>query len=138
MLKNLLREKGINMKILVFGNPLEEKDSLALKIVPRLRKEFPQAEFKEFDPTENLEAEIKDGKLRILDVVQGINQVMVIKDIEQLKQDKIYSMHDFDLGFNLKLLKKIGKLKEVEIIGVPQEMREKEVFEEVRKTLSKF
>ena len=126
------------MKILVFGNSLEEKDSLALKIMPRLREEFPQVEFKEFDPTENLEEEIENGKLRILDVVEGINKVIIIKDIEQLKQDKIYSMHDFDLGFNLKLLHKIGKLKEVEIIGLPMKMKEEEAIEKVKELMNRI
>ncbi len=125
----------INMKLLVFGNLIEEKDNLAIKLLPRLREEFPQIEFKEFDPNENLEAEIQDGKLRILDIVEGIDKVMVIKDIEQLKQDKIYSMHDFDLGFNLKLLHKIGKLKEIEIIGLPMKMKEEEAIEEIRKII---
>jgi len=126
----------INMKFLVFGNILTEKDNLAVKLLPRLRKEFPEIEFKEFDPTENLEAEIQDGKLFILDVVEGIDKVTIIKDIEQLKTDKLYSMHDFDLGFNLKLLHKIGKLKEIEIIGLPMKMKEEETIEEIRKILN--
>jgi Ni,Fe-hydrogenase maturation factor len=124
------------MKLLVFGNLLAQKDNLALKLLPRLRKEIPNIEFKEFDPTENLEAEIQDGKLFILDVVEGINKIMIIKDIGQLKTDKIYSMHDFDLGFNLKLLKKIGKLKEIEIIGLPINMNEKEAVKEIKKILN--
>lgn len=119
------------MKILVFGNPLVEKDSLALRLLPKLKKHFPEIQFKEFDPTENLGEEIENRKLKVLDVVEGTKKVIVIKEIEQLKQDKLCSMHDFDLGFNLKLLHKIGKLKEVEIIGVPNKMNEKEAFEEV-------
>ena len=125
------------MKILVFGNPLVEKDNLALKLLPKLRKEFPQIEFKEFDPTENLEAEIENKKLFILDVVEGINKVILIKDINKLQTNKIYSMHDFDLGYNLKLLKKVGKLKEVEIIGVPMVMG-KEAMKEVQRILWKI
>lgn len=116
------------MKILVFGNSLVEKDNLALKLLPKLRKKFLNIEFKEFDPGENLEAEIEDGKLRILDVVEDIDEVMIIDDIDKLKTEKVYSMHDFDLGFNLKLFKKIGKLKEVEIIGVPWNMGEEDAF----------
>lgn len=125
------------MKLLGFGNPLIKQDNLALKILPKLRELFPNIEFKEFDPTENLEAEIEQGKLRILDVVQGIDKVIVIRDIEQLKQNKIYSMHDFDLGFNLKLLKKIGKLKEVEIIGLPMKMKEEDAISQIHLILKK-
>jgi len=123
------------MKLLVFGNSLVEKDNLALKLLPKMKKEFPEIEFKEFDPIEDLENEIEDGKLFILDVVKGIKNVTIIKDIDKLEINKIYSMHDFDLAYNLKLLKKIGKLKEVEIIGVPMGKEEKEAFREVEKVL---
>ena len=46
-------------------------------------------------------------------------------------------MHDFDLSYNLKLLKKIGKLKEVEIIGVPENMNEKEAFSQFQSIFKK-
>lgn len=124
------------MKILVFGNPLSEKDNLALKLLPELKKKFSNIEFKDTDPNENLEDEIEHGKLFILDVVEGINKIKIIKDIEQLKQDKIYSMHDFDLALNLKLLKKVGKLKEIEIIGLPMKMDEGEAVKEIKKILN--
>ncbi len=120
------------MKILVFGNLLTKQDNLALKLLPKLRELFPDIEFKEFDPTENLEAEIENKKLSILDVVQGINNVTIIRDIEQLSQNKVYSMHDFDLAYNLKLLKKIGKLKEIEIIGLPQNISEGEAISQIQ------
>jgi len=126
------------MKLLVFGNLLVEKDNLVLKLLPRLKKAFPNIEFKEFDPTENLEAEIENKKLFILDVVEGIKKVVIIKDIDKLQTNKIYGMHDFDLAYNLKLLKKLGKLKEVEIIGVPMGMGEGMAMMEINLFLSKF
>ena len=126
------------MKFLVFGNPLVEKDNLALKLLPKLKKEFPEIEFKEFDPTENLESEIENGKLFILDVVEGIKKIMLIKNIDKIQLIKSCSMHDFDLAYNLKLFKKIGKLKEVEIIGVPMMMKEEEVLREVKEILWKL
>jgi Ni,Fe-hydrogenase maturation factor len=123
------------MKILVFGNSLVEKDNLALKLISNLREKFLDIEFKEFDPTEDLENEIENKKLFLLDVVEGIDKVMIIDDINELKLDKIYSMHDFDLVYNIKLLKKIGKLKEIEIIGIPQNMDEEDAFNEVKNIL---
>lgn len=126
------------MKILVFGNFLVEKDNLALKLIPKLKNEFPKIEFKEFDPTENLEGEIENGKLFILDVVEGIEEVRLIKDIGKLELIKSCSMHDFDLAYNLKLLKKIGKLKEIEIIGLPMEMDEEEALKEVKNMLINY
>jgi hypothetical protein len=123
------------MKILVFGNPLIEKDNLALGLIPKLKGEFPEIEFKEIDPTEDLESEIEDKKLSILDVAEEINKVTLINDLNQLKTDKIYSMHDFDLTFNLKLLEKIGKLEEVKIIAVPNQMDEEKALHEVKKII---
>lgn len=125
------------MKLLVFGNPLVEEDNLTLKLIPRLRKEFHEIEFKEFDPTENLESEVEQGKLTILDVAQGIKKVKIVKDIDKLELIKSCSMHDFDLAYNLKLLKKIGKLKKVEIIAVPMGMGKEESFNQLQLILRK-
>ena len=105
------------MKVLVFGNPLLENDSLPLRLLPELRERFPEIEFKEIEPTEDLDAEGRD--LVILDSVEGIDDVVEIDSIERLHANRVCSMHDFDLGYNLKLLKKIGRIDSVRIIGVP-------------------
>lgn len=117
------------MKILVFGNPLVGKDSLVLRILPELRKKFPEIEFEEVEPTEGLE---KHGKnLVILDAVEGIKKVMIIDSIEQLQTNRVCSMHDFDLAYNLKILKKLGLVDSVKVIGVQSGMGEREASEEV-------
>lgn len=121
------------MKVLVFGNPLLVNDSLPLRILPKLRETFPDIEFKEIDPTENLDGQGKD--LVILDSVEGINEVVEINSIEQLHANKVYSMHDFDLGYNLKLLKKVGKIDSVRIIGVPMTIGEDLALEGIGKYL---
>ena len=122
--------KNSQLKILVFGNPLIEEDSLPLRILPRLRKEFPEIEFKEFDPSEELHEEGRN--LIILDAVQGIEKVILISDTKQLNTDNPrYSLHDFDLGITLKLLKKMDLIDSVQIIGVPMKMSEKKALEEV-------
>ena len=124
------------MKILVFGNPLVEKDNLVLKMLPELRKRFPEIEFEEVDPTEGLEKHGKD--LVILDAVEGIDKVMIIDSVEQLQTNKIYSMHDFDLAYNLKILKKLGMIDNVKIIGVPIGMGEGEALDQTQLTLRKL
>lgn len=126
------------MKLLVFGNPLIEKDNLALKLIPKLQKIFLDIEFKEFDPTENLGGEIENGNLFILDAAEGIKEVQVIEDISKLELIKSCSMHDFDLAYNLKLLKKIGKLKKVKIIALPAGMEENEGFSQLQLILKKW
>ncbi|MFH0737604.1 MAG: hypothetical protein V1827_03535 [Candidatus Micrarchaeota archaeon] len=106
------------MKVLVFGNPLVAQDSIALEMVPGLRERFPAIEFKEFDPTENLEKEGRD--LVILDSAMGITEVTLIEDAGSLELSNRYSMHDLDLPITLKLLKKVGAIDSVRIIAVPQ------------------
>lgn len=116
-------------KVLVFGNPILRQDSLPIKIIDKLREKFGWIEFKEFDPNENLEKEGKE--LNIVDVVEGIDKVVLITDIDSIKTSKVYSMHDFDLGYNLKLLKKLHYIDNVKIFGVPMKIKEKDAIEQL-------
>ena len=120
-------------KIYVFGNPLIKEDSLPLKLIDKLKKEFPSLEFKEFDTVEDLELE---KELNIIDTVKGIKKVELIEDIDKIITDKIYSMHDFDLGYNLKLLKKMKMIDKVRIFGIPMKMSENKAFLELCKLIS--
>jgi Ni,Fe-hydrogenase maturation factor len=124
------------MKVLVFGNPLLENDSLPLKLLPKLREMFSDIDFKEIEPTEDLDREGRD--LVILDSVEGIDDVMKINSIEQLHTNKVYSMHDFDLGYNLKLLKKVGKIDSVRIIGIPMGISEGGALNQIQSILRKW
>ncbi len=114
--------------IYVFGNPLVKEDSMPLKLIDKLRKEFPSLLFKEFDTVEDLDLE---KELNIIDTVKGIKKVELIEDIDKIITDKIYSMHDFDLGYNLKLLKKMKMIDKVRIFGIPSNMKEKEAMKEL-------
>jgi Ni,Fe-hydrogenase maturation factor len=114
--------------VYVFGNPLVKEDSMPLKLIDKLRKEFPYIEFKEFDTVEDLDLE---KELNIIDTVKGIKKVELIEDIDKIVTDKIYSMHDFDLGYNLKLWKKMKMIDKVRIFGIPSNMKEKEAMKEL-------
>lgn len=107
------------MKIYVFGNPLVEEDSLPLRLIPFLQKEFPKIEFIITDPNENFPPE-GEKDLIILDTIRGINKLKIfsLKDIQRLKKSP-NSPHDYDLGMHLLLLKKINKVKSVKTIGIP-------------------
>ena len=74
--------------ILVFGNPLLKQDSLPIKLLPKLKQKFPNIQFIEADPTEDITKFGKD--LIILDVVKNINKIKIIDDIEKLKTNKLY------------------------------------------------
>ena len=94
-----------NNIIHIFGNPLLDFDNLPIKLAPKLQKLFPKIDFVIADPNENLEPINKE--LIIIDTIEDIKKVTLINDLEKLQINKAYSLHDFDLAFNLKLLKKI-------------------------------
>ncbi len=103
-------------KIYIFGNPLVEEDTLAVLVGRQLQKKFPQIEFKHIDPTEE---EIQEKEITIIDVAQNIEKVTIIENIDQLELGPRVSLHDFDVTFALKLLKKIGSIQKVTIIAIP-------------------
>ena len=123
------------LTIYIFGNELLDFDNLPIKLAPKLKKLFPAINFIIQDPNENTKLS-KNGELIIIDTVMGIDKVTVINDIEKLETEKIYSMHDFDLAFNLKLLKKIGRLKKLAIFGVPPDYNSKRALIELRKKIN--
>jgi Ni,Fe-hydrogenase maturation factor len=121
-------------KILVFGNPIIKKDSLPLKLIKKLRERFPYIEFKEFDPNENLENEGRT--LNIIDTVETIEKVTLITDIEKIKTEKLYSMHDFDLGYTLKLLKKLNYIDDVKIFGIPMKIDKEKAIQQLTELIT--
>lgn len=124
------------LKFHVFGNPLLEGDDLPVKILPRLTKKFPEIEFIHFDPNENLKPD--RGRLFIIDTVANIDKAVLIDDLENLDTHRLYSPHDLDLAFNLKLLQKIGRLKRVHIIGVPPRIPEKQALDDISRLIRKI
>lgn len=119
--------------ILIFGNPLVEKDNLILKLLPKLKQNHPTINFIHIDPTENLDSFGPD--LTIIDVIVNISHPMIITDINQLNLPNVNSMHDFDLAYNLKLLINIGKIKNIKIYGLPHNMPEDKAVEWLKKTI---
>jgi Ni,Fe-hydrogenase maturation factor len=123
------------LTIYVVGNLLVEEDNIALKIMNRLQNEFPHVEFRELDPAENIPEE---KELFLIDAAEGIESVLLLDDIDKIQRTQAYSLHDFDLGMTLKLMKKAGKLDKVKIICVPQRMEEQEAFEKVSDEIRKI
>lgn len=116
------------MKIYIFGNPDFDLDSLPYRILPQLKLLFPEISFETKDPNEDLD--IPD-KLLIIDTVLGINRVQIFYDLKYFSEHPHLSLHDFDLGSYLKYLKKLGKLKEIKIIGIPPTLSEKDALDNV-------
>lgn len=104
------------MKVYVIGNPLVKDDSLPFKFLPKLKKTFPKLDFIEADPNENFVPE--DGSI-IIDTVQGIDDVRWFDSLDEFAMTRSVSPHDYDLGFHLRMLLKLKKIKNVKIIGLP-------------------
>jgi len=119
-------------KVFVFGNPLVEKDSLALKVSERLEGKVKGIKF---EKVQSLEETGRNQPLWILDVAEGIEKVVLIEGLDKLQAGRPVSGHDFDLAMELKVLEKVGKLGKVKIIAVPAELGAKEAAEQVEKLL---
>ena len=130
----MTKARKLPHKIYVFGNTLLKKDSLAVELSKKLKKYFPKIDFAHLDPNE----EIKEKEIIILDVADGIKKVSIIKNINQLKQEKRFSLHDFDVGFSLKLMEKIGLIKKIKIIAIPINYNKKKAYEEVKREIKKL
>jgi len=122
------------MKIYCFGNQDLEEDKLALELADELQvKGF---EFIKCTSPDFLQAEEK--QLVILDVVKNIADIIVINDIDKIKEFNIVSTHDLDLGFHLKLLKEMGDLQKLTIIGIPPDMDRQIAKEKIKNLLKEL
>lgn len=110
------------MKVYVFGNQDVKKDNIAIKVADRLKHKIEEVKFVLVKPNEDLPF-AGEKNVVILDSLQGAKGVTIINEdnLETLKVDKSVSVHDWDLGFQLKYLQKLGKLKKITIIGLPME-----------------
>lgn len=117
----------------MFGNPVVEKDSLPLRLLPKLRKRFPTIQFIEADPTELLDYK---GDVWILDAAEGIQEVTILDDLSKLDLPVRFSVHDYDLAMDLAILRKTGKLGKVNIIAVPTGMQQQRAFRGVTQILT--
>jgi hypothetical protein len=117
-------------KVYLVGNELVKEDSLPIELKEDLSGMFPNILFEEFDPTENLPED--SSNLVLIDTVMGISVPVVFTDIDVFSSKKAYSMHDFDLGWQLKLYKKLKMIEKVSIIGIPMGMEKTLILEKIK------
>jgi Ni,Fe-hydrogenase maturation factor len=132
----MIRERRL-YKIYILGNPNFEQDSLPVKLLPKLKSSLPNFEFIHLDPTENLP---EQDHLILIDTILNINEVKLLteSDLEKIQSSPSYSLHDFDLGFQLKLMKKLDKIKKITVIGVPDKKNEIIALNQIKKLLNKI
>jgi hypothetical protein len=120
------------MTVYVFGNPDLAMDALPLRLIPALQREFPTFSFVTLDPNEDWDV---PSHMLILDTVVGISAVTVFTDLSAFVQAPRLTCHDFDAYANLLLMKKLGKIDGVTIVGVPAGASEEvlpEIFDHLR------
>ena len=114
-------------KVICFGNPYLESDNQAVRIGKEIQGEH-EVIFAE-SPDDLLEHDLDE--VYILDVA-NTDEVKLLDDIDKIQADNIVSLHDFDLGFFLKLMKEMGKIKKVRIICIPEKVDKEKVLVKLR------
>jgi len=117
------------VQVLAFGSL---NDRQAWDVVDKIKREFPDFEFHKSSDVDDI-LKFKNDMV-IIDVVKGIKKPRLLK-IDDLRERKIDTLHDFDLGFFLKLLRSIEKINRIKIIGIPMHIDD-EVIYGVKKLLS--
>ncbi len=126
-----------SLVISVFGNPDLPGDSVPIRVIPELRKRFPDLRFTIEDPNEiDLP---KRGRWVILDTVRGLDRVswISIDDVARSRNTGT-TAHDYDLATLLLLAKKLDPSFEPKILGVPEGATEKQALPDVIRELAKF
>ncbi|MEK7583631.1 MAG: hypothetical protein AAB490_00155 [Patescibacteria group bacterium] len=121
-------------QVSVFGNPDLPADAMPVSLLPELRKRFPDIEFIHQDPNEDCTP--PESPWIIIDTVKGIPGVRLITDADLIQVKKRLTLHDYDLGMHLTLLKKIYPKLQLRIIGIPLGSSREEVLPEVVRLLS--
>jgi Ni,Fe-hydrogenase maturation factor len=117
------------MTVFVFGNEDVAADSLPVRILPELRRKFPDADFRLKDPNEDFE--LPEDAV-IIDTVAGLEEVRVFNSPDDFQAPPRMTLHDFDLFSHLQLLKKLGKLPEkIKIIGLPPTISEEKALDSI-------
>lgn len=119
--------------IYVFGNEYLEGDNFSYKVVGELKenKEFNSQFNIIFCRDPDILMEVDDNEIIILDVVKDIKEPVLINNVSRIKTRNLISLHDFDLGFFLNLMKEMGINKKIKIIGVPQEGDIKKIADKI-------
>ncbi|MBU2633680.1 MAG: hypothetical protein KJ674_00385 [Nanoarchaeota archaeon] len=118
--------------IYVFGNEVLDYDNLAKNIAKEIKLE--NINFKPIDSLNEI-FDIQESNLNILDVVKGITKTTLITDLDKIQKPNMYSLHDFDITFYLKLMKELKRVNKINIIGIPQSGDKEEIKKEVIKII---
>jgi hypothetical protein len=105
------------MNIYIIGNEVVPGDNLPFTLIPWIEKAFPGHSVIIADPTDQF---IPENGSILIDSVEGIEVPRVYKDVSAFVEGRSVSVHDYDLGYHLLLLKKLHLLSDITIIGIPR------------------
>lgn len=107
--------------VLYFGNKLIPEDRFAIDIIDSIKSKFPDDIFVNPSSPEEINYYSEYENIIIVDVSPDVDDIFVFKDIDMLKKRKLFSLHDFDLNFFLRLAEKIGYIdtEKIEIFALP-------------------
>ena len=112
------------MKVFVFGNENLDFDNSAITAAKKIGGTLSEVEFVIVKPNEDLPFDNGVSTV-VMDVVEGLTEVILIQDdgykgeLVKIVLPPRTTAHDFDLGFQLRYLKKLDKLGQIKIIGLP-------------------
>lgn len=133
------------MNIYVFGNPDYNNDNIAVKVAKQLILRRAQdaaanqsttrhsISFIFQDPNEDFAPDEK--KIIIMDAAKGIKETQLLEDLDKLRLHKSTTMHDFDIAFQLKFLKKIKRIQSVRIIAIPLDLSLKKATRQTKRII---
>ncbi len=101
------------------------EDRAAIEAVARIKKRLPGMKFVHCASPEEILL-YKNQDIIIMDAAKGIDVPREI-GLNEIRSTRIAGLHDFDLGFFLKLLEKTGKIPSLKIVAVPQRKRDDEL-----------
>ena len=129
------------MNVFCFGNEFIKEDGFAKELIKGLNIEnINFIPCKGIDDVFDIILSKDQNRIIILDVVKGTKKPLIIKGADNLRSNKLYSLHDFDVSYFLKLASSLGRIKKdnITIIGVPQKGYLKEIRREVKDILNKI
>lgn len=113
--------------IFIAGNPDLAIDALPPRLLEKLRAQAPEFSFAIKDPNEEWESD----DIILIDTALGIEKVTLFSTLDHFAKAPHLTLHDFDALSSLLLLKKLGKLKKISIIGVPPTLSEEDALKEI-------
>jgi Ni,Fe-hydrogenase maturation factor len=121
--------------ILYFGNELIPEDKIAIDIVEEISGRLPDIEAVHCQSPEEVTRYKDYHEVFIVDVSPDVDDVVVVESLKSLKKRELFSLHDFDLNFFLRLMDKLGGLGNIKIIALPEKGERKVLVEKLYNTI---